>query len=379
MRNPSRLLLVLLALHVPALALAQIVPPPIPPAGVASAGPAAAPAIPTPKAPSATPAVPAAPAVPAVVPTPQIEVLPPEGVASVRGPASAAAAPAAELIQIDLPSAPERAVADLKPAAPKAKSDKKAPVPARKTKPAVADEVVIERAAVADPFGGLVGMPVSDSQLNRFVFPEPVEGIYFPEGAPLPECPKEVTVNDPCRPVFLNGRRMMLLQLRAGAQGPVQMLVHLRSGRMLTLNLAPARGPGAVIRIDGAEDGASDTRLAESRQNASQAPGAMSSSEQDVALLSRFARGDIPSGFEAAKPGKAVAYDLFDVVPMATWSNGATLRAHLMLVRVRGASPVALSPEIFRGPGVRALALDQKTVAPKQPAQLYILEQVEAE
>src|SRR5690606_24352469 len=95
-----------------------------------------------------------------------------------------------------------------------------------------------------DPFSGLVLTPVSDSQLNRFVFPEPIEGIYLSEGAPWTECPENAGPQDSFKPVFMNGKRMMLLQFRAAAKGPVQMLVHLHSGRITTLNLAPGPGPG---------------------------------------------------------------------------------------------------------------------------------------
>lgn len=353
-KHPSPLLLLLLSL-VATPALAQIVPPPIPPAGVSAVG-GAAPSVPA----SAAPLAP-------------IEILPPDNVNSLRPGAAAG-----ELLNIDLPSAPEKPVVDLRPTAPKAKADKKASPSRKLNKHEEPDDVVALKRA-DDPFDGLVGMPVSDSQLNRFVFPEPVEGIYFPEGAPLTDCPKDASPQDPCKPIFLNGRRMMLLQLRAGAQGPIQMLVHLKSGRMLTLNLAPARGPGAVIRVDGAEDGASDTRLAESKLQANKPAGGLAASEQDVALLARFARGDIPGGYESITPGEAVRYDLFDVVPMATWSDGAKQRVHLMQLRVRGTSPVAVNPGVFRGPNVLAVALDRETIAPRSPGQLYLLENAESE
>lgn len=355
-KQPSRLCLFLLSMLLAAPALAQIVPPPIPPSGVAPATVGAAPVV----------------AVPAAA-LPPIEILPPDRVDSLRP----SAAPANDLVNIDLPSAPEKPTADLRPTAPKAKAEKKA-VAKKGSKPAPADDsVALTRAE--DPFSGLVGMPVSDSQLNRFVFPEPVEGIYFPEGTPLTECPKDASPQDPCKPIFLNGRRMMLLQLRAGAQGPIQMLVHLKSGRMLALNLAPGRGPGAVIRVDGAEDGASDTRLAESKLQAGKSAGGLSATEQDVALLARFARGDIPGGYESVIPGKTVRYDLFDAVPMATWSDGARQRVHLLQLRVRGKSPVAVNPGMFRGSNVLAVALDRETIAPRSAAELYLLENVEVE
>jgi hypothetical protein len=216
---------------------------------------------------------------------------------------------------------------------------------------------------------------VSDSQLNRFVFPEPIEGVYFQEGAPLPDCPQNASETDLCHPVFLNGRRVMLLQLRAGAEGPVQMLVHLHSGRFLTMNLNPVPGPGAVVRADGAEDGASDERLAKaSARTDGPGAGGMQASEQYVDLLARFARGEIPTEFESETPGKPVRFPYFDIIPMAAWSDGDRTRVHLFKVRALGDTPVKVSSTLFKAPNIKALALDRDTITYKEPALLYAVE-----
>ena len=286
-------------------------------------------------------------------------VLPPAEVAAVAIPRQA------DLSTVVLPAAPSPAACFPKPKAKKT-SRKHSKVP---------DGLPVVASAL-NPFDGVVGIPVSDSQLNRFIFPEPVEGVYFPEGAPLPDCAKDAGAQDPCKPVFLNARHMILLQLRAGAKGPVQMLVHLLSGRLTTLNLLPAAGPGAVVRVDGAEDGASDARLA--LDHVPKARG-MPEESQDVTLLATFARGEIPPGYESVPVGPTVRYDVFDVVPLAAWSNGSNLRAHLMQVSARGPGPVALNPGLFRRPGIKAVALDRDTVTEKVPALLYLLEQMPGE
>jgi len=228
---------------------------------------------------------------------------------------------------------------------------------------------------VLDAFSGLQMTPVSDSQLNRFIFPEPLEGVYFSEGAPLPECPEGAGAQDPCKPVFLNGKRMMLLQLRAGAKGPVQMLAHLQSGRVLTMNLAPGAGPGAVVRVEGAEDGASDSRLlAAQRDGSGKRVEDLTASEKNVALLARIARGELPGGFEAEAVGPAVRFEFFDVIPQAAWGNGSGVRAHLFQVRAHDARPVAINAGLFRTENVKAIALDRETITKDQPALLYVLE-----
>jgi len=308
--------------------------------------------------------------------------MPADSVSGVNPASSAAGAGSGGLIDIALPSAPKpeaAPVADLKPSAPTVPAQKAAAAHAKRH--VAAKEAQEPKAAKPlDPYAGIVGTPVSDAQLNRFVFPEAVEGVFFAEGAPLPECAKDAGPMDPCKPVFLNGRRMMLLQLRAGAKGPIQMLVHLRSGRMETMNLMPSPGPGAIVRVNGAEDGASDTRLAEGKANAAAATETtMADSEQNIALLSRFAKGDIPGGFDSENVGAPTRYEYFDVIPMAQWSNGANWRVHLMQVRAFGSQPVAINAGLFRGERVRAIALDRETITEQAPAQLYLLEYVPTE
>ncbi|WP_080421731.1 TraK domain-containing protein [Burkholderia ubonensis] len=382
--NKNRLFAAIMALGLPMASIAQtspvIVPPPSAPgasakAPVAQVAPAAAQvAAPVAVTPAATTAQ---------APT----VLPPTSASSANPAAAQAAAPVTPppLIDIALPAAPKPDAAsasagDLKPSAPGHAAKK-----AVKAKKVVKDDGETTRVkAPADPFAGIVGTPVSDSQLNRFVFPEAVEGVFFQEGAPLPECGDKAGDMDPCKPVFLNGKRMMLLQMRAGAKGPVQMLVHLHSGRVLTMNLMPSAGPGAVIRVEGAEDGASDTRLAEgkSARGVAGVNGAagMTASEENTELLSRFARGDIPAGFEpVAVDGKPIRFELFDVIQRASWENGAGLRAHLFQVKAHGSTPVAISTALFRQENVKALALDRETITNKEPALLYMLEFVPTE
>lgn len=356
---------------------APIVPPPTPlgapRAQVAVQAPAAAP-------------VAAATAAPAAAPG----VIPPEQAPSIN-PAAVASKPVspATLLDVAIPAAPKPSAAapapavDLKPTAPGSSTAKSpAAKPAAKKGKDVEEAADAKKAKLpADPFAGIEGTPVSDSQLNRFIFPEPIEGVYFQEGAPLPTCDEHAGEQDPCKPVFLNGKRMMLLQLRAGAKGPVQMLTHLQSGRVITHNLMPAAGPGSIIRVDGAEDGASDTRLAAGRSsagagNAKDAQG-LTASEQYVELLARFARGDVPAGFEAMPVDPGVTrFSLFDVTQQATWDNGAGLKAHLFQIKAHGEQPVAISAELFRHNAVQAMALDRETITASEPAYLFMLEMV---
>lgn len=354
--KPSQLVLALMLTGLPLLSIAaeNIVAPPAPPAGVSAKSDA---------------------------------VIAPQAVSDVRAGAIALSSTGAvqppDMLNVVLPSPPKPA--DLLP--PAIKSTAKAKAHAVKTDAGGTSSTARffkapedAEPAVVDPFASLTTTPVSDSQLNRFVFPEKVEGIYFPEGTPLPTCSDDAAANDPCKPVFLNNRQMMLLQLKAGAKGPIQMLVHFHSGRMVTLNLAPGNGPGAIVRVDGAEDGVSDARVAvqqnEEAGRATNASATRTESEIDVDLISQFAKGAIPAGFESIKVGAATRFSQFDVIPLATWSNGAGLRAHLMQVQALTAQPVAINPGLFRAKNVKGLALDRETITDKAPAMLYLLEQV---
>jgi hypothetical protein len=314
--------------------------------------------------------------------------MPAEPVSNFR-PVSVAPASAPNLMDISLPAKPTpdatQGPAELKPAAPVGYGAKKAAVKKHAVKSvAKVEKEKEEVVAPPNPFDGLDVKPVSDSQLNRFVFPEPVEDVFFAEGAPLPDCPKDAGPMDPCKPVFLNGRHVMLLQLRAGAKGPVQMLTHLYSGRIVTTYLMPSAGPGAIVRIDNAEDGASDARIAQEKRDAVTTASAatetsMSDSEQNVQLLSRFAKGDIPGGFEPEAVGAPVRYQYFDAIPLASWTDGANLRVHLVQVKAFGDQPVAINAGLFRTQNVRAVALDRETITDKSPAQLYMLEYLPSE
>jgi len=343
--------------------------------------------VPPPPVKPGTPVV-AQAAAPAVAPVAPVDIAA-SAVASVDGApvrAQASAAQAAapgggsieDVMNLSMPRPPEPPSEALTPKVkgPAATPKKKPEQSVKRTTPPVE-----RKAEVVDPFAGVVGTPVSDSQLNRFMFPEPVEGVYFAEGAPLPECAENAGPKDPCKPVFLNGKKLMLLQLRAGAKGPIQMMVHLKSGRVIDLNLAPAQGPGAVVRVDGADDGVSDSRLAAAKQ-AEQSIGlgqGPSAAESHVALLSKFASGAIPAGYAPEVTRAAVRFDTFDLIPLARWSNGGALKANLYKVQGFGETPVAVSSNMFQTDSVKALALDRNAVTKSQPALLYVLEQVEEE
>lgn len=228
--------------------------------------------------------------------------------------------------------------------------------------------------AEKSPFAGLSLTQVSDSQLNQFIFPEPVEGLYFPEGSPLPECPKNAQPQDPCKPIFLNGKKLLLLPMRVGAKGPVQMLAHLNSGRIVTFNLSPAQGPGTLVRVENADYSASDSRIAKAKNAQSHMDG-NSASEMDIALLGRFVKGDIPAGYEPIAIAAPTRLAQFDLIPSATWSDGNQMKAHMIQIRPFNGEVVSINAGMFKGEGVKAVALDKDTASAKFPATVFILEQ----
>jgi hypothetical protein len=95
-----------------------------------------------------------------------------------------------------------------------------------------------------------------------------------------------------------------------------------------------------------------------------------------VALLSQFARGDVPGGFSPELVKPLTRYANFDVVPMATWGNGGSIKAHLMQVRAHDSKAVSINAALFKNDSIKALALDRQIITDTQPAMLYVLEEV---
>ena len=330
------------------------------------------------------------PVVVAVVPPPVAPIAPAAAASTpAEKPAQAPQAPlaAANSPELTLPPPPSALPLDLlkpgsasnpaacAPVAPPAKKQAPKAVPVEQALPKL--KVESEKSKPEpdkSPFAGLSQTQVSDTQLNQFIFPEPVEGLYFPEGAPLPECPKNAQPQDPCKPIFLNGRKLLLLPLRVGAKGPIQMLAHMNSGRIISFNLAPAAGPGTLVRVDDSDYGASDARLARLR-NAPETPADSGPSAADLALLGRFVQGDIVAGFEPIALAASTRLANFDLIPVATWSDGNKTKVHFLQVRPFADIPVSLNAAMFRGVGVRAVALAKDSATFQSPSMVYVLEE----
>ena len=278
-----------------------------------------------------------------------------------------------DLLKPGAPSVDKQMCAPAAVAPAKKAANKNAPLPQKVDSPEKSTSADIKTPAEKGPFSGLSLTQVSDTQLNQFIFPEPVEGLYFPEGSPLPECPKNAQPQDPCKPIFLNGKKLLLLPMRVGAKGPVQMLAHLNSGRIVSFNLAPVTGPGTLVRVENADYAASDSRLAKSKHAQSQVESS-SAAEADVSLLGRFVQGDIPAGYEAIAIAAPTRLAKFDLIPSATWSDGSQMRAHMIQIRPFNGETVAINAGMFKGVGVKAVALDKDTASAKSPATVFILE-----
>jgi len=202
---------------------------------------------------------------------------------------------------------------------------------------------------------------VSDRDFNHFVFPSAIaQGPIFPAGSPILG-----------KPVYLAANTQVLLQLAAGADRPIHMIVELENGAVYKYWLRPRPIPGITHRVDGAtERGHAAKRLL---------PAATSPRGADVELLKRVVGGELPEGFDAIELPPPTNFDKFTVIPIAGWSDHATRRIMAFsLVAVAGQTAVVAPPQFYR-PGITAVLIDGDVVEENSAPTLYVIEEISSD
>lgn len=204
---------------------------------------------------------------------------------------------------------------------------------------------------------------VSDRDFNRFVFPSPVVGIHFPAGAPIRGEPK-----------YLAGNHQFLLSLAKGAEKPIQMIIELESGEIITRYLKPRPIDGIVHRIANARDVPAPRKAGNATDAQEEAANA-----GDIRLLERIVRGDIPEGFQPVELTPPTRFDRFTVIPLAFWSDrvSRTVKKYQLVAQPGMTSTVA--PSQFYRPGVTAVIVDGSQVDQKNSPELFIVEELAAD
>ena len=212
-------------------------------------------------------------------------------------------------------------------------------------------------------------LAVSMREFNRFVFPEPALHVYFTDNAPLPE-------TKDAAPKWLNGNRMLLVQFTQKTKKPVQMVIPLQSGRVLTLRVNAQDVPGQIIRVDGAKD-VPDAPVAAKPAPMPELPGAngfVSPHEYSLELLKTVARGIIPEGYRAMPMPAPVQFDKFLAVPVAAYTDDASRNIYVTQLHGTTRAPVTISPTQFYRPGVLSVAVDGTEISENSYPTVLIVE-----
>lgn len=213
------------------------------------------------------------------------------------------------------------------------------------------------------PVAGTV--TVSDYEFNTFVFPGTIKRVFFPTGSPVSG-----------KPIYLADNTQVMLQFVKGSDKPVQMVAELEGGAVVTLRVVPRSVPGIVHPVNGARaKTTSSNAKPPAETKLSVAPRG-----EDIELLKQLmTRHEPPAGFDPVKLPNPTRFDKFSVVPLASWSDGASKRIHVFsLVAVPGQTAVVAPPNFYRE-GITAVMLDGDVVDDNTTAQLFVVEEVNDE
>lgn len=205
---------------------------------------------------------------------------------------------------------------------------------------------------------------VSDTEFNTFVFPHTIKRVFFPAGSPVVG-----------KPIYLANNTQVLLQFSKGHRTPVQMVVELENGQVISLRLSIRPVPGVTHVVNGARLRTGPPRTAADPRAAPVSPGGA-----DIDLLRVLvATGSPPDGFEPVPLPRPVRFDRFTVIPLAGWSDASSRRVLVFsLVAAPGQTAVVSPPQFYR-PGISAVMLDGDVVDANNSPQLFVVEELQDE
>lgn len=213
--------------------------------------------------------------------------------------------------------------------------------------------------AIQSPVPGAV--TVSDSEFNTFVFGAPIKRILFPSGSPVVG-----------KPVYMADNHQVLLQFGKN-KAPVQMVVELDSGEVMSMRVTPRAVPGVTHSVNGAR--ARGGVANESGPLRATGGEGTSARAEDIELLKHLVTsGQPPEGFSPIALPSAAKFDRFTVVPMVGWSDGSKKIFVFSLVSNGGQASVVAPPQFYRD-GISAVLLDGDVVDAANSPQLFVVEE----
>jgi hypothetical protein len=208
---------------------------------------------------------------------------------------------------------------------------------------------------------------VSDSEFNTFVFADPIRRVFFPAGSPVVG-----------KPIYLADNTQVLLQFAPGHRTPVQMVVELDTGQVVSLRLSIRAVPGVTHAVNGARvRHAAHTRRGTAAAATPTTAQAQPAGAADIELLRVLSTtGAPPDGFEPVPLPRPTRFDRFTVVPLAAWSDAMSRRIMVFsLVAVPGQTAVVSPPQFYR-PGIVAVMVDGDVIDASNSPQLFVVEEL---
>lgn len=215
--------------------------------------------------------------------------------------------------------------------------------------------------ALEAPVSGAV--TVSDTEFNTFLFGAPIKRILFPAGSPVVG-----------KPVYMADNHQVLLQFGKGQKSPVQMVVELESGEVVTMRVQPKSVPGVTHAVNGARPKGRTSQASANPRPSNGEPA--SARAEDIELLKRLvSAGQPPDGFDPIALPAPARFDRFTVVPLVGWSDTAKRIFVFSLVANGGQTSVVAPPQFYRD-GITAVLLDGDVVDSTHSPQLFVVEEV---
>lgn len=210
---------------------------------------------------------------------------------------------------------------------------------------------------------------VSDRDLNDFVFASPItNGPILPAGIPLVG-----------KPIYMANNTQVLLQFQKGFDKPIQAIVETEDGKVHKLYMVPRPISGITYHVDNAREQVA-TQASAAAKTGDAAPGDQQGAHaEDIELLKRVVKGDVPPEFEAIALPQPTRFDKFTVVPLSGWSDGASKRVMVFsLVAAPGQTAVVAPPQFYRA-GINAVMLTGDHVSEDSTPQLFVVEELNNE
>ncbi len=223
-------------------------------------------------------------------------------------------------------------------------------------------------AAIEAPIPGVV--TVSDFEFNTFVFPDTIKRVLFPAGSPVVG-----------KPVYMAENTQVMLQFAKSTDKnpkPVQMVVELEGGSVVSVRVLPRAVPGVTHAVNGARP--RSAAAAAKRAMTAEGQQSVTPRGEDIEMLKKVVTsGDAPDGFEPVRLPRPTRFDKFTVVPLAGWTDGVSKRVLVFSLVAAPGQTAVVSPQQFYRPGINAVMLDGDVVDSANSPQLFVVEEMRDE